>query len=172
MDKQLEEQISCLEAILFVADEPLSITIIKDLMDITTEQLQIILDLLAERYLRGGGLQLHLDDLGISLVTKTRYAEVIKRFKPDRKKRLSRASLETLSIIAYRQPVTRVEIEALRGVKCEKVLNRLLTIGLIRDVGHKDTLGKPILYGTTKAFLSHFGLRSIEDLPHPHDLKL
>lgn len=147
-------------------------SLIEDLMHLTQEKATQIITLLEQKYNQSGGLQLRSDALGISLVTKPQYADVIRCFRPDRKKRLSRAALETLSIIAYRQPVTRVEIEALRGVKCEKVLNRLLTIGLIQDVGHKETLGKPILYSTTKAFMNHFGIKSMDDLPHAEDFKL
>jgi len=80
-------------------------------------------------------------------------------------RKLSRAAIETLAIIAYHQPVTRAEIEAVRGVRCEHVLERLLDRHLIRDLGRKQALGRPILYGTTEGFLRHFGLRDLDALP-------
>lgn len=80
---------------------------------------------------------------------------------------LSQAALETLAIIAYKQPITRSDIEEIRGVKCEKALNTLHTKQLIREVGRAEGIGRPILYGTTKEFLEHFGLREINDLPEP-----
>ena len=85
--------------------------------------------------------------------------------KLDRPSRLGRASLETLAIIAYRQPITKCEIEAIRGVKCDYSVQSLVNKGLIEEVGRKEALGRPILYGTTEKFLSHFGLQSLEDLP-------
>ena len=80
---------------------------------------------------------------------------------------LSQAALETLAIIAYKQPITRSDIEEIRGVKCEKALNTLHTKQLIREVGRAEGIGRPILYGTTKEFLEHFGLRELSDLPEP-----
>lgn len=80
---------------------------------------------------------------------------------------LSQAALETLAIIAYKQPITRSEIEEIRGVKCEKALNTLHTKQLIREIGRAEGIGRPILYGTTKEFLEHFGLRELTDLPDP-----
>ena len=73
--------------------------------------------------------------------------------------------METLAVVAYRQPVTRAEVEQIRGVKCDYSLQSLMIKGLIRETGRKDTIGRPILYGTTDEFLSHFGIRSLEDLP-------
>lgn len=80
---------------------------------------------------------------------------------------LSQAALETLAIIAYKQPITRSDIEEIRGVKCEKALNTLHSKQLIREVGRAEGIGRPILYGTTKEFLEHFGLRELSDLPEP-----
>lgn len=82
---------------------------------------------------------------------------------------LSQAALETLAIIAYKQPITRTDIEEIRGVKCEKALNTLISKQLIREVGRAEGIGRPILYGTTKEFLEHFGLRELSDLPEPPD---
>ena len=92
-----------------------------------------------------------------------KYVEML--LQPVQKQSLSQAVMETLSIIAYRQPVTKAEIEAVRGVKCDYSVQSLLTKGLIAEVGRKETLGRPILYGTTDAFLRHFCISSVSELP-------
>ncbi|OWZ83972.1 SMC-Scp complex subunit ScpB [Natranaerobius trueperi] len=107
---------------------------------------------------------------GIQLTSKPRLKPYIeKMFGTDKSRRLSQAALETLAIIAYRQPITRVEIEEIRGVKVDRVLYSLVEKELIESLGRKDVPGKPILFGTTKKFLLHFGLNSIDDLPRPED---
>lgn len=93
--------------------------------------------------------------------------QIEKLLQPIQKQSLSQAALETLAVVAYKQPVTRLDIEAVRGVKCDYSVQSLMNKGLIEEVGRKETLGRPILYGTTDAFLSHFGLTSLEDLPQP-----
>ena len=87
--------------------------------------------------------------------------------QPVQKQSLSQAAMETLAVVAYRQPVTKLEIEAVRGVKCDYSVQSLMHKGLIEEVGRKETLGRPILYGTTDAFLAHFGLTELSDLPRP-----
>ena len=102
----------------------------------------------------------------IQLVSKAEYATYVERvLQPVQRQSLSQSALETLVIVAYRQPVTRQEVEAIRGVKCDYSLQSLIQKGLILDAGHKETLGRPILYATTDLFLSHFGLASLADLP-------
>ena len=102
----------------------------------------------------------------MQLVTAPEVAEDVRRFLGlSGSARLSTAALETLAIIAYRQPITRAEIEAIRGVNCDGVLRTLLAKGLIEEVGRAEGPGRPILYGTTMLFLQHFGLRSLADLP-------
>jgi len=103
---------------------------------------------------------------GWQLVTDERFSSYLKKFYQSReKKRLSRASLETLSVIAYKQPVTRADIEAIRGVNVDGALKTLLEKGLARIAGRKEVPGRPILYRTTKEFLEHFGLNSVKELP-------
>lgn len=85
--------------------------------------------------------------------------------QPVQKQTLSQAALETLAIIAYRQPITRLEVEEIRGVKCDYSIQMLCSRELIAEVGRKDTIGHPILYGTTDAFLAHFGIKSLDELP-------
>ena len=102
----------------------------------------------------------------VQLVTAPELAPSVERFLGlEARARLSRAALETLAIIAYRQPITRPKIESIRGVGSDSVLRTLLSVGLIEEVGRAPTVGRPILYSTTFEFLQHFGLRSLEELP-------
>ena len=115
-----------------------------------------------------GGICLKRFGSHIQLSTRPDYApQIEKLLQPIQKQSLSQAALETLAVVAYKQPVTRLDIEAVRGVKCDYSVQSLMNKGLIEEVGRKETLGRPILYGTTDAFLSHFGLTSLEDLPQP-----
>ena len=100
------------------------------------------------------------------MATRPLYAEdVVRLLQPVQKQSLSQAAMETLAVVAYKQPVTRAEVEQIRGVKCDYSLQSLMLKGLIREVGRKDTIGRPILFGTTDEFLDHFGLVSLENLP-------
>jgi segregation and condensation protein B len=110
---------------------------------------------------------------GFQILTLPEYAPYLERFDSvTRTHRLSRAALETLAIIAYRQPVSRLDIEELRGVNVAGVLRSLQERALIEVVDREEGLGRPLLYGTTRKFLDHFGLRSLEDLPRPEDLQI
>ena len=102
---------------------------------------------------------------GWQLVTKAQYFHYVERLSEERDKRLSPAAMETLSIVAFKQPITKQEIEHIRGVRIEKIMSKLLEMELIRELGRKDTIGRPILYGTTDTFLQCFGLNDISDLP-------
>ena len=114
---------------------------------------------------RGSGLQLQQVAGGWQLVTKAQYFHYVERLSEERDKRLSPAAMETLSIVAFKQPITKQEIEHIRGVRIEKIMSKLLEMELIRELGRKDTIGRPILYGTTDTFLQCFGLNDISDLP-------
>lgn len=109
---------------------------------------------------------------GLQLVTKAEAHETVRQLNAPRQYRLSKPTLEVLAIIAYKQPVTRAEIEELRGVKCERALLTLLDKGLVKEVGRKDTVGRPILYGTTDAFLGHFNLTCLAELPKAGKMEL
>ncbi|MFQ5513139.1 MAG: SMC-Scp complex subunit ScpB [Myxococcota bacterium] len=102
---------------------------------------------------------------GYRFQTRPEFAEEIRALQPERRQRLSRAALETLAVVAYRQPITRAEIEALRCVDCGAVLKSLLDRSLVRIVGRRDAPGRPVLYGTGASFLELFGMRSLRDLP-------
>ncbi len=153
------------EALLFVAEEPPSVVQLARALEATPEAVEEALQGLAER-LKDRGLRLQRKGDRVQLVTAPEAAEDVRRFLGlTAGPRLSPAALETLAIIAYRQPITRAEIEAIRGVNCDGVLRTLLARGLIEEIGRSEGPGRPILYGTTFLFLQHFGLRSLEDLP-------
>ena len=102
----------------------------------------------------------------LRLETRAEYAPFVERMlQPVQRQSLSQTAMETLAVIAYRQPTTKGEVEQVRGVKCDYSIQSLVNKELIMEVGRKDTLGRPILYGTTENFLSHFGLTTLEDLP-------
>lgn len=156
-----------LEAFLFVADRPLTISQLKDVTGAESEMIRRSLGLIEQECDREKkGFRLKMLAGGYQFVTDPSWAAEVKRFLGLRDlRRVSRASLETLSIIAYRQPITRAEIEYIRGVNVEGALRTLLEKGLIRITGRKEAAGRPILYGTTHDFLDHFGLKDLKDLP-------
>ncbi|MBI3455122.1 MAG: SMC-Scp complex subunit ScpB [Candidatus Rokubacteria bacterium] len=156
-----------LEALLFVADEPLPLPRIAEVLELDPEEAQATVDALrAACEAPGRGLAVVEVAGGIRVVTRSELASVLLRFQRLRlKSRLSRAAVETLAIVAYRQPISRPEIEQLRGVNAESVIAHLLERRLIRVIGRKAGPGRPILYGTTREFLEHFGLRALAELP-------
>ena len=163
------------EGILFAADEPMSI---KDLFAIFTEhaaieqvQIKEVLDQLKEDY-EGRGLELKEVGSGFRFQVREKHAEWVSKLWQERPARYSRASLETLALIAYRQPITRAEIEDVRGVSVSSnIVKALLEREWVRVVGHRDVPGKPALYSTTKEFLDYFNLKSLEELPALSELK-
>ncbi len=161
-----EERLSVLlESLLFVAGEPAPIRRLAQALDATPRRVEKALDHL-ERKLEGRGVRLQRHGDAVQLISAPEAADVIETYLGlDLTTRLSRAALETLAIIAYRQPVTRPQLEAIRGVSCDGVLRTLLNRGLVEEVGRLDQAGRPILYGTTFAFLQYFGLTSLDDLP-------
>ncbi len=156
--------LNALECILFVADRALKTSEIARALKVSEGEALSLLQEFAET-LRGRGLQLEEVAGGWRLSTKPEYAEYIRRLLPERRERLSKAALETLAIIAYRQPITRPEIEHLRGVRSDATLATLLQRQLIKPVGRKRTAGRPLMYATTEKFLELFGLRDLSELP-------
>jgi len=161
------------EALIFLAAEPVTVEEMAVVLEVRQEEVQGAVEDLKNDYNQSGrGIQ--LDELAGGFVFSTRmeYGEYVRRlFQPGLKQRITRASLETLAIIAYRQPITRGEIEKIRGVKAEKALFTLVKKGLIQEVGRLEKTGTPILYGTTSAFLYHFGLADISELPDPDGIQ-
>ena len=165
----MSELSKILEAILFVSGEPLQIAALANALEVTELEISAAADELASDYdYHRRGICLKRFGSHIQLSTRADYApQIEKLLQPIQKQSLSQAALETLAVVAYKQPVTRLDIEAVRGVKCDYSVQSLVNKGLIEEVGRKEALGRPILYGTTDAFLSHFGLTSLEDLPQP-----
>jgi segregation and condensation protein B len=153
------------ESLLFVADAPVSVGRLAEALEVTPGQVERALADLEAAY-TGRGLRLQRAGSRVQLVTAPEAAPSVERFLGlEARTRLSQAALETLAIIAYRQPITRPEIEIIRGVNSDSVLRTLLRLGLIEDVGRAPTVGRPILYSTTFEFLQHFGLQELDDLP-------
>ncbi|MBB6051679.1 SMC-Scp complex subunit ScpB [Armatimonas rosea] len=154
------------EALLFVSGEPLSL---KDLVKATEWDEDAVRDALEElrqRYRdQDSGLRIIELDSGFQLATRPEYGETIGKLLAPHANRLSKPALETLTIVAYRQPATQAEVEAIRGVSCDGVLKTLQERELICEAGRKQTPGRPILYATTNAFLHYFGLTSLDELP-------
>lgn len=158
-----------IEAILFVAGEPVTIQDIQKNLELTElEVIQAIDELQTQCQEQKRGIVLKRFGNHIQLATCPDYASYVeKMLQPVQKQSLSQAALETLAVVAYRQPVTRLDVEMVRGVKCDYSIQSLVNKQLIAEAGRKDTVGRPILYATTDRFLSHFGLTSLQDLPEP-----
>lgn len=155
-----------LEAVLFIANEPLTPQRIGEVLGVTEEETRLLLERLRRSMeTESRGLMVIETAGGFRLCTKSRFAALIRNVIEQVEPKLSVATLETLSIIAYKQPVTRQEIEDIRGVRVERSLAKLQEHGLIKEVGRKEIVGKPILYGTTTDFLQTFGLKNLDELP-------
>ena len=156
-----------LEAVLFAAGDPVRMDELLRILECTPEALEnAAADLRTTLDDRGSALTLREVAGGWQLVTRPVYYHYLEKLTQILDHKLTTPTMETLSIIAYRQPITKTEIEEIRGVRIEKSLARLLEYGLIEERGRKATIGRPILYATTDMFLEAFGLRSLEDLPN------
>lgn len=155
-----------LEALLFAAGEPLTVAQIAGIMQLDKPQVWELLTMLEESYNEEKrGLCLRKVAGGYQLCAKPQHYALLKQLERVQEVKLSAAAMETLAIVAFKQPVTRGEMEAIRGVKVDGVVNTLLEYGLICEAGRKEALGRPILYTTTDKFLLTFGLNSLKDLP-------
>ncbi len=161
-----------IEAILFVAGEAVLVGELARALEISVNELEAALNELRDEYdFAQRGFCLKRFGQHVQLATRALYStDVVRLLQPVQKQSLSQAVMETLAVVAYRQPVTKAEVEQIRGVKCDYSIHSLVTKNLITEVGRKDTLGRPILYGTTEEFLSHFGLEALEDLPPMPDV--
>ena len=165
MNSENSGLVTALEALLFVAAEPASITQLAAALEVSNSDVESALGEL-ENSLKGRGLRIQRHAGRVQLTTAPEYSEIVERFLGlEATTRLSRAALEALSVIAYQQPVTRPQIENIRGVSCDGVLRSLLGKGLIQEVGRTDGPGRPILYATAPEFLQHFGLSSLGEMP-------
>ncbi|WP_322793604.1 SMC-Scp complex subunit ScpB [Bellilinea sp.] len=157
---------SKLEALLFVAPSPVNVHQLAEAIGVSTEEVEQGLRRLSQTFQQGRGLRIQFFQGKYQLTTAADLASLVERFLGlEATSRLSRAALETLAIIAYRQPITRPGIDAVRGVNSDGVLKSLLSKGLVQEIGRAEGPGRPILYGTTMDFLQHFGLNSLDDLP-------
>ncbi len=152
------------ECVLFVSREPVPASRLAECLGVPAERIPSLMDEVSAR-LVGHGLQVLLLAGGYSLATREEYGEVVRIFLEPKPEELSRQALETLAIIAYRQPITRPQIEAVRGVNSAGAVRTLLEKGLIRTAGRDRAPGRPFIFVTTKEFLSLFGLAGLEDLP-------
>ena len=162
-----------IESLLLVADEPLSVDRIRSILD-QPEKKEIknaLEELMSEYENRKGGFFLREVAGGYQFRTRPEYREWIKRLIQPKPIRLSKAALETLAIIAYKQPIIRNDIEHIRGVNCGGILRMLLERKLVRVLGRKAIPGRPLVYATTKQFLEVFELKNLEDLPTPQEIK-
>ncbi len=185
METQTEEQIeerqvrstgelmAMVEALVFVADEPITVRTLAEILEEDREAVQAAVEALRSEYDdRESGLQLREIAGGWQLATRTELHETVRKFlrtKPSAK--LSLAALETLAVIAYKQPVTIPEILDIRGVQSASAIKTLLEKRLIVTKGHKETVGRPMQYGTSKEFLVHFGLKDLSELPSIEDFE-
>lgn len=168
-----DELLQSVAALIFASPEPLTEKRLLNLLDRPrVERVRAAVALVKER-LAQCGLPLELRELagGVQILTTPQMGEVVQRlFKARKAERVSAAALETLAVIAYRQPVSKAEIEAIRGVQAGPILRTLVDRGLVRVAGRADVPGHPLQYGTTKGFLDRFGLGSLEDLPRDTEL--
>lgn len=162
------EIMGALETILFVYADPIAIDDLAKALILSAEEVEEAVDQLQKQYAaRAAGIRIRRINDKVQLCSNEQYAPQVQRLlAPNQTKTLSNAVLETLSIIAYRQPITRAEIEEIRGVRCEYAVSQLAMNGLIAEVGKKDAVGRPSLFGTTEKFLQMFGLQTLDELPH------
>ena len=168
-EMNIRELTGAMEAVLFAMGEAVEEQTLARALGVTAGDIRRIASRLDEKYAgEDSGLTLQRLDSSYQLSTrKEYYSTLISVVSAPRKLTLSDAVLETLSIIAYRQPVTKAEVEGIRGVSSDYAINKLLEYDLIRELGRKDAPGRPILFGTTDEFLRHFGISSASELPVP-----
>lgn len=165
---EIKEVRAVIEALLFAAGDAVELETIADIVDVDKKTLKSIIKNMMDEYNyeRRGLHIIKLDD-SYRMCTRGEYKEYVSMLvKPGRKLQLSNAAIEVLAIVAYKQPVSRSDIEHIRGVNCDYIVNRLIERGFIAEVGRlNDAPGRPILFGTTKLFLQTFGIESISELP-------
>jgi segregation and condensation protein B len=164
---------AAIEALLFSSDQPLTLSLLAEALDAPPDRVMAGLVALGEAYTaRDAGVELREIAGGWMLVTTAAQSEWVGRMlRGKRRMRLSRAALESMAIIAYKQPVTKSEVEAIRGVDSSAVLATLLERNLVTIRGRSKVVGRPLLYGTTEEFLDYFGLKDLSELPRPEELR-
>lgn len=171
MEGTRDELKAIIEALIFASEKPLSLDRMKEIIeDADRKDIIHCISLLHEDYKDGRGFYLAEISEGYQFRTRPRYAQYLQKLYKIKAPKFSQPALETLAIIAYRQPITRAEVEVLRGVDAGGVIKSLLDKKLIKIVGKKDVPGRPMIYGTTKEFLEAFGLKDLKSLPTLKDL--
>ena len=167
MDQDISKIEAAIEAILFAMGEPVTVSQLSEALEQDKENVRNIVHQLMGKYNEENrGIRIVEIEDGFQLCTKNEYYDVLSKIvNIPKKQMLTDVQLETLSIIAYKQPITRTEIEAIRGVSCVHAINKLIEYHLIEEVGRLDAIGKPILFGTTEDFLRGFGVKSTDELP-------
>ena len=157
-----------IECMLFVAGDPVAIAELARVLDLPTPKTRTLLSEMEYSYrVEGRGVQLLVTHDTAQLVSNRDYIEEVKQLvNPDETKNVSQSLLETLAVIAYRQPVTRADVERVRGVRCDYAVTQLQKLGLIVEVGRKDVVGHPTLFGTTDKFLRQFGIHAVDEMPN------
>ena len=157
-----------IECMLFVAGDPVAITELARVLDLSMPNLRSALSEMEFSYrVEGRGVQLLVTHDTAQLVSNRDYIEDVKKLvNPDETKSVSQSLLETLAVIAYRQPVTRSDVERVRGVRCDYAVTQLQRLGLIVETGRKDAVGHPTLFGTTDRFLRQFGIHAVDEMPN------
>lgn len=163
-DQLLYNRIECM---LFVAGDPVAIAEIARVLECSLAQARNTLGSMEQVYREEGrGVQLLVTADTVQLVSNRDYIDDVKKLvSPDETKSVSQSLMETLAVIAYRQPVTRSDVERVRGVRCDYAVTQLVRLGLIVEVGRKDVVGHPTLFGTTDKFLRQFGIHSVDEMP-------
>jgi segregation and condensation protein B len=164
-DKQV--LINKIECLLFVSGDPVPVTELARVLALSDNDTRALLSEMELLYReQERGVQVLVTNETAQLISNRAYVQAVEDLiQPDESKNVSQSLLETLAIIAYRQPVTRADVERVRGVRCEYAVSQLQKLGLIVAQGRKDTIGKPMLFGTTDRFLRQFGIHSIEEMP-------
>ena len=174
-NKSPDEVKRIVEALLFAVQEPISVRKISEIIEGTeAKEIREVIQQLREEYdTHDRVFQIEEIANGFQLLSRPEYHEWISKIrKKSGESKLSQQALETMSIIAYKQPIIRADIEAIRGVQSGQMIRTLIEKGLVKITGRDEVLGRPLLYGTTTKFLDHFGLKSIKDLPKVEDLEM
>ena len=167
----MENLENIIESIAFVAGEPILVSDLCVKFDVKQKQVEKAVENLKKKYDENSGIQVLFFNNKIQFSSNSKYVDYVTAvLNPIRQRNLTKATLETIAIVAYKQPVTRLEIEEIRGVNSDYAINVLLEHKLIEIVGRKDTVGKPSLFGTTDEFLKRFDISSVNDLPKYEDL--